>query len=501
LKKIISIIGIIALTTITILNFIFTAKIDASEHVTINLNNPIYIIGLILLGAIIFIITNKINTNIEKSTKTNLKKKIKISILAIYAILNIIWIITIIPPIIGDQGHVCDIAETFSSGDTEKYLPKPSYAGITMSEYMQKYKQQIPLAFLYSIFFRIIFRPERGLIRAINVIFNILIVIAIYKINKQLSKTYKTNKTLLFTLILTFVTIPMFSTFVYGDIPSLALSLFSVYYMMKYTESKKIKYSIYASIFTMIAYMMRMNTLIFVIATVIYLILNLFKGIKQKKHKEKLIELLIIVAYIAISIIPTTLTQNYYLKKYNLEKDKSYPTISFILMAMEEGPRGNGWYNEQIAVPALQDTENIKEEYQKRVKERLNYFSENIGYTLNFYIMKIVSMWAENTYAAVNINDINTHAFLENLTNPITFYQKTLLILMSISIIAILIQNRKNLSINIIFLITIFLGGFAFHILWEAKSRYIIPYVVILIPMAAISINTKSLKEKLKIKK
>lgn len=501
MKKIISIIGIIALTTITILNFIFTAKIDASEHVTINLNNPIYIIGLILLGAIIFIITNKINTNIEKSTKTNLKKKIKISILAIYAILNIIWIITIIPPIIGDQGHVCDIAETFSSGDTEKYLPKPSYAGITMSEYMQKYKQQIPLAFLYSIFFRIIFRPERGLIRAINVIFNILIVIAIYKINKQLSKTYKTNKTLLFTLILTFVTIPMFSTFVYGDIPSLALSLFSVYYMMKYTESKKIKYSIYASIFTMIAYMMRMNTLIFVIATVIYLILNLFKGIKQKKHKEKLIELLIIVAYIAISIIPSTLAQNYYLNKYNLEKDKSYPTISFILMAMEEGPRGNGWYNEQIAVPALQDTENIKEEYQKRVKERLNYFSENIGYTFNFYIMKIVSMWAENTYAAVNINDINTHAFLENLTNPITFYQKTLLILMSISIIAILIQNRKNLSINIIFLITIFLGGFAFHILWEAKSRYIIPYVVTLIPIAAISINTKSLKEKLKIKK
>ena len=140
------------------------------------------------------------------------KKKIKISILAIYAILNIIWIITIIPPIIGDQGHVCDIAETFSSGDTEKYLPKPSYAGITMSEYMQKYKQQIPLAFLYSIFFRIIFRPERGLIRAINVIFNILIVIAIYKINKQLSKTYKTNKTLLFTLILTFVTIPMYIT-------------------------------------------------------------------------------------------------------------------------------------------------------------------------------------------------------------------------------------------------------------------------------------------------
>ena len=30
----------------------------------------------------------------------------------------------------------------------------------------------------------------------------------------------------------------------------------------------------------------------------------------------------------------------------------------------------------------------------------------------------------------------------------------------------------------------IFLGGFLFHILWEAKSRYILPYIIILIPVA-----------------
>ena len=51
---------------------------------------------------------------------------------------------------------------------------------------------------------------------------------------------------------------------------------------------------------------------------------------------------------------------------------------------------------------------------------------------------------------------------------------------------------------EIIFLITIFIGGFAFHILWEAKSRYIIPYIVVLIPVAAISINKFNIKDKLK---
>ena len=46
--------------------------------------------------------------------------------------------------------------------------------------------------------------------------------------------------------------------------------------------------------------------------------------------------------------------------------------------------------------------------------------------------------------------------------------------------------NIDNRFINMekLYLIIIFLGGFTFHILWEAKSRYIIPYVIILFPLA-----------------
>ena len=44
--------------------------------------------------------------------------------------------------------------------------------------------------------------------------------------------------------------------------------------------------------------------------------------------------------------------------------------------------------------------------------------------------------------------------------------------------------DDKFLNIEKLYLVIIFLGGFAFHILWEAKSRYIIPYVIILFPLA-----------------
>ena len=83
-------------------------------------------------------------------------------------------------------------------------------------------------------------------------------------------------------LILTFFTLPIISNFIYGDVPSLALCLFAVYFTMKYTKTEKIRYIVFTTILTMIAYMMRMNSLIFIIATVIYLILNIFKNIKEK---------------------------------------------------------------------------------------------------------------------------------------------------------------------------------------------------------------------------
>ena len=60
----------------------------------------------------------------------------------------------------------------------------------------------------------------------------------------------------------------------------------------------------------------------------------------------------------------------------------------------------------------------------------------------------------------------------------------------------VLIQNRKNISNELILLVTIFIGGFFFHILWEGKSRYILPYVLRILPLACIGI--KSLKKERK---
>ena len=267
-KKVIQILGIIALAIVVILNVIYTADMNSGEQVTIKFNSFPYILGLLLMAGIIYGIAKFANKKLKK-------KKVRLIIVAvaviIYLVFSILWIIFVRPGIVADSIHVLNLAQTYYRDDPNQFLPNLTYAGIPLIQYMQAYPHQVTLAFVYNVMFGILHCDLIILPRIFNIFFNLLIIFGLYKITKQLAKQYKTNNTLMFILIFTFITIPMLTTFMYGDIPALALSLFSVYFIMKYTETKKIRYGIFASLLTMVAYMMRMNTLIFVIATVIYL--------------------------------------------------------------------------------------------------------------------------------------------------------------------------------------------------------------------------------------
>lgn len=493
MKKIIYIFGVVFLASIIILNVLFTAHLSNKEKITVHWNNIVYIIGAILLAVSLFLATSKLNDYFNNKTAQDKRKKGKIILIiacVVYLLLNILWVSMVRPMVKADQLYSCNLAQTIYRGDLEEFLPNKTYLGFSLAQYAQCYPQQLTLAFIFNICFKI-FHTDCYVVvlRLINIICNCLIVYALYKINQQISKKYAINKVLLFTLSFTFFPLIMLSTFIYGDIPSLSLGLFSVYFIMKYTETKKWKYAIISSIFMMIAYMMRMNSLIFVIAIAIYLVLNLWKDIKNTSWKQKGFRSMIILAFVVISIFPSKLVSSYYMNKFGLEKGKSFPVSNYLLMAMEEGSRAEGWYNGNIAKYALENPEKAKEEYPEKIKERLKYFSQNLGYTAKFYTRKITSTWAENTHSVMFNNASNETRQIEKLRKPLEFYQKAILLVITTCSLIVMIQNRKNLSLEVLLLITIFIGGFAFHILWETKSRYIIPYIIVLIPVASIEMN------------
>ena len=61
--------------------------------------------------------------------------------------------------------------------------------------------------------------------------------------------------------------------------------------------------------------------------------------------------------------------------------------------------------------------------------------------------------------------------------------------LILISALAFIPFSWKRIEYYQLFLILIVIGGFFFHMAWEAKGEYIMPYFVMLVPLAAVGIT------------
>lgn len=164
-------------------------------------------------------------------------------------------------------------------------------------------------------------------------------------------------------------------------------------------------------------------------------------------------------------------------------------------MGMSESYREAGWYGETI-VPAWENAKKSRKEYPKLIKKRFNKFIDKPLYFLDFYRRKITSGWADPTFQSVwyGIKYENKDAQLQKIYSS-SKYKVMIIYLRALSIIIFgfalyaLWSNKKKISEENLLLVVIFLGGFFFHILWEMKSRYTMPYLIILIPLASIGVS------------
>ena len=194
--------------------------------------------------------------------------------------------------------------------------------------------------------------------------------------------------------------------------------------------------------------------------------------------------------------------------KLGLDKEKAFPTIGFLDIGITRATRGYGWYADLFG-DGWRDGTLTKEVYKLDFQKKLAEFKNPENF-MEFYTKKIASMWAECTFGSVwynlsfNFGDMSVNEGTateeqileyENVDKEVLrFYNlnktyEKILVLLIFSAVLIFMLRNNNITNEQALLILIFIGGFLFHILWEAKSRYIIPYVIILIPIASIGIK------------
>ena len=506
IKSVIAYIALALCILVFVMNLIYISNVSDGwqEQVTISYFGIINLIvsALIAIGIIgASYCINKILR--QKGIKLARKHKIVLLVVALilYIIIEGIWIYVRDATPIADSMRVYRSASQIFKGEA-----------LTDAFYFEFNPQNLTLSYMFAGIFTIIHSCNLIILKGLNVIANCFTIVGLYFILNQLKKDYKVNKVLFFLLAFTYIPIILLVNFIYGDLISLPFVIFSIYFAIKYVNHKKKRYIIISSILMAIGIILRMNNLIFMIAVTMYLFLDIF-GIKKKefRNKEKVkqlfLKLAFVILFILLSILPSNILKSCLGNVYHLDLDKEFPSTRYIAMGMQEGMRANGWYNETGDMGWKEEVSN--EQYIEMIKQRLGEFLQNIGYTIKFYAKKIASMWAEPLQESIwqnlsfNFETYNLeerteeenqelqkvdNKLIEN-RETIQLYQKAWMGIVFGMAIIFIIKNRKNISNEALLLLICFIGGFMFHILWEGKSRYIIPYIVILIPLAGITLD------------
>lgn len=404
-----------------------------------------------------------------------------------------------------DAMSVYSAAEMLAGGDTSVIHPTDSY--------LSYYPQQVGLMAFLELLFRFwnLFSISMPAYHFFKGIYVLLLCTAVFFQYKSVHLLWENDTTDCLYLILAGTNFPliMYSSFVYGEIPSFAAFSAGLYFLLLFLRTASGKRALLSGgsglLFLTLSVMLRKNSLILIIAVVLVLVLE---WIKSKRYALLLLALLCVIC--SCSILPLV-QKGYELRSGNTLKS-GVPAMSYFAMGTQEASRGNGWYN-GFNIETYQstgmDTERTNEISRKALSERLHYFKENPDYAVNFYAQKHLSQWADGTYAARQatlatfggrtelFNRIYAGDFSPYFIEYCNLYQNLLYLgALLFCIVQCFPKRLTHLQIQkgtaptltglplYIGLIGV-IGGFLFHIIWEANSRYIFIYGLLLLPYAA----------------
>lgn len=272
-------------------------------------------------------------------------------------------------------------------------------------------------------------------------------------------------------------------------------------------------------LFLTLSVMLRKNSLIPVIAVLLVLLFEALRPGRNGKMRLGLLIMAVCLAVTSVGILP--LVQKCYEKKAGNSLSSGVTAMSYLAMGMQEASRGCGWYNGfniDTYDTAGMDTALANEISRLAIDERLIYFREHPGYTADFYLHKHLSQWADGTYASRQatlatyggrsafFKEVYEGSLSGGYIEWCNAWQNVLYLGVLVFCIDSLKKRRKSKVVGhmadqtagqhgadrlyiYVGLIAV-LGGFLFHTFWEANSRYIFSYSLLLMPYCGAGVYT-----------
>ncbi len=401
-------------------------------------------------------------------------------------IFSIYWVSAASVCPVADQQTICEYAVAFNRGDYED-LQKLSYLSI--------YPQQLGLITLLRGFFALFGDMNYRAFQYFSALFIPLLILSGAMVLRHL--TDRNRRAESFYLLFALVCMPMYLyvPFVYGELASTALGMMAFWILLSTFKKFHVAKVVGLALTVGVMVQFRKNTLILVVALCVVILLKLI----SKFTWQMLATGLGVIAGVLLLQGAINLT-------YADVRDESLdglPAVPYLTMGLNDENGGAGWYTTYAYMAFVVDGEADAAKANKLAwedyKERMGEMVKDPAYFLDFYSRKMNYQWNAPMYqsramtyhfdgelkplAAAVYGGPKVDALLQGFMK---IYQ--LLLYGSLFFYLLIDRKRKAGADKYILLIAVF-GGFLFSMMWETKTRYVFPYLLMLLPMYGIAVD------------
>ncbi|MCM1258222.1 MAG: hypothetical protein NC307_10260 [Roseburia sp.] len=448
-----------------------TSKINISEIISYHWDFPplhlLFLAGVCLA----FPFINKCNV-----------KKIPLPVLyAFFLACMVLWVaVTRLYPK-ADQLIIMDRVENMAQKNYQDFLP---------GGYLYNQPHQIFLAYFSTVLCSIFGRSYVFVFQGLNC----LAMLGIYRYLLKLYKKFdgKGSAGMFLVVIFLFLPLTFYVTFVYGTVMGLFFALAAVEILIRYLEDKNLWHILSCTICILLARLFKANYLIFLLGIAAVLVYDFLKS-REKSH-------IIFICVLFCSLLLCSYSLTMFTEKLTgIHSEGGMPGELFVMMGLQNSELGPGWWNglhEMIFIRHNFDVEVSREIAWEKIGEEVEKMRENPIQAGLFFLKKTVSQWSEPTYESLWIQqdrirgggmkmpDLVQRLICNGgrLSEAYTFYCNLFQSFLYFGTLLFVVFHWKTISSDKLLIPAIFIGGFLFHIFWEAKGQYTLPYCVILLP-------------------
>ena len=298
-------------------------------------------------------------------------------------------------------------------------------------------------------------------------------------------------------MLMAFLPFLLFSTYVYGTVPMLFLVSLGLVCFVRYVRTRRAGYAVVYVLAMGAGYAAKQNALIPMLAV---LILSVLDTVQTRDVKMLVCALLALALGAGLSRFAVW----QYELRSGMQLGAPISALARLVMGLQESATCAGWFNGYTApFIDLSVTAGMQKEIASAdLAVRLAELSADPGMALAFFRDKYLSQWLEPGYSTLwygfrcewlgRFNGVAALLYREDspvrpvIEGYMNLFQQAMY---AMAVVGAAASVKRRDDVAALVLPVTVIGGFLFHMLFEAKSQYIFVYAVYLMPLAGYGLS------------